>query len=61
MLIKSDVFGKPKLLTSNIIWVILGEFPNPPPAPDHCKGGPIEGLNEGGDFMSVTPKCDKFL
>ena len=24
-------------------------------------GGTRGGLNEGGDFMSLTPKCDMFL
>ena len=24
-------------------------------------GGPRGGLNEGGDLMSLTPKCDMFL
>ena len=57
-------FGK--LLTSNIILVILGEYPDPPiPYPlDLHRGGPMGGpggLNEGDDLMSLTPKCDMFL
>ena len=60
--IESNIFMK--LLTSNSISVILGEYPDPPPTPyplDPYRGGPMGGLNEGGDSMSLAPKCDKFL
>ena len=59
---ESNIFGK--LLTSNIIPVILGVYPPPLTPLDLyldiclCRGG---GLNEGGDLMSLTPQCDMFL
>ena len=41
---------------------------NPPPPPPHTpldaynRGGAMGGgLNERGDLMSLTPKCDMFL
>ena len=63
--LESNIFGK--LLTSNIILVILGEYPDPPiPNPPRPPlGGPYGGgpggPNEGYDLMSLTPKCDIFL
>ena len=61
---ESNIFGE--LLTSYIILFIPEEYPDPPtPYPlDPNKVGPMGGpggLNEGGDFMSLTPKCDMFL
>ena len=55
-----------KLLASNINWAILGVSPDPPypPRPLYGKGGPMGGqgaMNEGGDIMSLTHKCDMFL
>ena len=56
-----------KLLASNITWVFLGESPDPPyPLPPYIPigGGPMGGqggMSEGGDIMSLTPKCDMFL
>ena len=50
--IESNIFRK--LLTSNIISVLLGEAPDPPtPYP--------LSLNEGGEITFLTLKCDMFF
>ena len=59
-----NIFGK--LLTCNNALVILEEYPDPqihyPSRPPYeGPDGMVGDLNEGGDFMSLTPKCVIFL
>ena len=52
-----------KLLTSNIISVIFGGLLTPLSLTplDPYRGAYWGGLNEGGNLMYLTPKCDMFL